>query len=251
MYVYAWCFFIFSFFGWCLEVAYHAIKKGRFVNRGFLSGPICPIYGIGVCLLDLLLGPFNSVILLFLTASLMATALELVIGFIMDKIFECRWWDYSSERWNFHGYVCLKFSLIWGVLCLICAKVIVPVKRLVYLFGHPMSYAALYILISLAFYDLVFSAVRVFKFNHRLELLERISSDASSSLSVGSNFIGNGLYRGTLRLYYEYELVLSLAARLGIRFIDAFPSFRSSRYNEQIRRMKRRLALLEEKSKKR
>lgn len=119
-------FIVWSFIGWAIEVCAHALKMGEYSNRGFLSMPICPIYGFGVLIITILLHPFMDIpILMFICSSLICTAFELFVGVTMKMIFHNVWWDYSDEHFNFKGYICLKTSILWGMGCLIveyCAE---------------------------------------------------------------------------------------------------------------------------------
>lgn len=138
LYQLAWYFLLYSMIGWCLEVIYHAVSQGRVVNRGFLNGPVCPVYGFGMIGLLALTetvgaaleasGAGDNVGFLFLFSSGMglATAVELLAGWALDQIFHARWWDYSKEPFNFHGYICLKFSLLWGLGSVIVIRVVHP-----------------------------------------------------------------------------------------------------------------------------
>ena len=108
-------FFIYGFLGWCTEVAFAAWKERTFVNRGFLNGPICPIYGFGVCSVVYLLKPFESnFILLYISSVILVSALEWLTGFLLEKLFHHKWWDYSNEPFNIKGYICLRFSINLG-----------------------------------------------------------------------------------------------------------------------------------------
>ena len=110
-----WNFFFYGFVGWCAEVAFAAVRQGKFVNRGFLNGPICPIYGIGVSLIIALLNGYKeNLVLLYLASAVLVTLLEWVTGFLLEKLFHHRWWDYSEMPFNIGGYVCPLFSMIWG-----------------------------------------------------------------------------------------------------------------------------------------
>lgn len=120
-------FLIYAFLGWCTEVAYAAFRQGRFVNRGFLNGPVCPIYGFGAVMVIALLTPLKSdVTLMFVCSVLITSVLEYVTGYALDKIFSDKWWDYSDCKFNLNGYICLKFSLAWGIVCLFAVYVIHP-----------------------------------------------------------------------------------------------------------------------------
>lgn len=127
LYTFAWLFIIYSFIGWCAEVAAHAVTKGKFINRGFLNGPYCPIYGFGMVIVIICLTPIeNNWLLLFLGSIALTTVLELVTAFIMEKFFHTRWWDYSNQKFNLDGYICLKYSLVWGIACVVVMKFINP-----------------------------------------------------------------------------------------------------------------------------
>lgn len=113
LYTYLWTFFLFAFLGWCSEVVFAAIRQRRFVNRGFLNGPLCPIYGIGVVAIDFLLRPFQGNLpVLLVGGMLLGSALEYLAGFFLEKLFHQKWWDYSDQPHNLHGYICLKFSIL-------------------------------------------------------------------------------------------------------------------------------------------
>ena len=112
-----WYFYIYGFLGWCSEVAFAAIAHGKFVNRGFVNGPICSIYGFGVMSVLLVLGPLKSSFwLLFGGSVLFTSAIEYLTGWVLEKVFHDKWWDYSKRPLNIKGYVCLEFSVLWGIV---------------------------------------------------------------------------------------------------------------------------------------
>lgn len=106
-----------------MEVAFVAVTAGKVTNRGFLNGPVCPIYGCGMIGVLLALLPVEKNIwLLFLGGMVICSAVELFGGWILDKIFHMRWWDYSDEKFNIGGYVCLAFSFMWGMAVVFAVK---------------------------------------------------------------------------------------------------------------------------------
>lgn len=116
---YSYCilFFIFSFLGWVMEVTLTLITDKKFVNRGFLLGPCCPIYGCGCILLNLLLQNYvNNIIVLFILTMFTCSLLEYITSFLMEKIFKLRWWDYSQMRFNINGRICLETIIPFGLL---------------------------------------------------------------------------------------------------------------------------------------
>lgn len=187
-------FFTYGFLGWCAEVAYAAVKEKRFVNRGFLNGPICPVYGVGVSAVLLLLEPFeNNLVILYVASVIIVTLIEGLTGFALDKIFHHKWWDYSGQPFNIGGYVCPIFSLVWGVACIFIVKVFQPlVYRVAEALPHALGGALIVVLSIVTFADLYVTASGILKFNKRLEMMERIASELRDiSDKMGSNIYEN------------------------------------------------------------
>lgn len=116
-YEYALLFFAGSMLGWLMEVTVKAIQFRRFINRGFLIGPYCPIYGFGVMLMTALLAPMmDSPLSVFIQAMVLCGALEYLTSWAMEKLFHARWWDYSHKRYNLRGRVCADNLLAFGLL---------------------------------------------------------------------------------------------------------------------------------------
>jgi len=110
-------FYIYCFFGWIIESTYVSVCTGNWVNRGFMRGPVIPIYGTGAVIVLFAVIPFRtSPILVFIVGTVAASILEFVTGFVMERIYKVRYWDYSDKPFNLCGYICLFNSLCWGVL---------------------------------------------------------------------------------------------------------------------------------------
>lgn len=121
-------FAFYSFGGWCIEVLYYFKNEHRFVNRGFLYGPFCPIYGCGAVSLVVFLDNYkNNIFILFFLAVLLTSILEYFTGFILEKAFKTKWWDYTDDPFNIHGRVCLLYSLMWGVGEVVIIRIIHPI----------------------------------------------------------------------------------------------------------------------------
>lgn len=121
-------FFFYSAAGWCLETTYCSIGEKRFINRGFLTGPLCPIYGTAALVLIILIyNPFkDNMLVVFLLGIVLCDIVEFFTSLIMEKLFAARWWDYTYELFNLSGRICLKHSLYWGVISIAFVKVIHP-----------------------------------------------------------------------------------------------------------------------------
>lgn len=194
IYYFALYFFVYGFLGWCTEVAYAAVKEGKFVNRGFLNGPICPVYGIGVGVVVQFLKPFEDKwILLYITSTILVTVIEGVTGYLLEKIFHNKWWDYSNQPLNIGGYVCLLFSLIWGVFCVVIVKVIHPlIHKALTLIPLVVGIVIMTALAIALFADLYVTASGILKMNRRLETMEKIASELRDlSDKVGENIYEN------------------------------------------------------------
>lgn len=132
--IYFMLFIIYAFLGWVMECTLGLIQKRKFVNRGFLIGPYCPIYGVGVVSVTLLLSRFSkNIILLFILSTILCGVLEYFTGYIMEKIFNARWWDYSDSKFNINGRVCLDTLIPFGIICV-----------LVICFANPWIFSKLY-----------------------------------------------------------------------------------------------------------
>lgn len=121
-------FFFYSAAGWCLESMYCSIGEKRFVNRGFLTGPLCPIYGTAALVLIILIyNPFrDNPLAVFVLGIILCDIVEFITSYIMEKLFSARWWDYTYEFMNIGGRICLKHTLYWGVISIIFVKTIHP-----------------------------------------------------------------------------------------------------------------------------
>lgn len=121
-------FMIYSIIGWVLEVFYNLIfGDNKLVNRGFLIGPYCPIYGVGCILIVFLLSKYESHPLgLFILSIFLCSVLEYSTSFIMEKIFKARWWDYSTYKFNINGRICLETMIPFGVIACLIVYVINP-----------------------------------------------------------------------------------------------------------------------------
>ncbi|HBJ18745.1 MAG TPA: hypothetical protein DDY70_03240 [Clostridiales bacterium] len=233
-------FMIFAFLGWILEVAFAAVKSGRFVNRGFCNGPVCPSYGAGVAVIYAALGALRDKwILLFLASVLVTSAIELVTGFLMDKLFHTKWWDYSGKKFNIGGYICLRFSLIWGLLCMGVVKLLFPLFDGLYaLIGEHIVFLIEIVFFAVLLVDFAVSVASVIGLNRRLGALDKIAEE----LHRGSDSLGGHVYRGTVAVEEQYTKLATKAQRMARRILDAFPTMSSGKHNEQLTALRERLA---------
>jgi len=196
-------FLIYAFLGWCAEVIYATLKKGKFVNRGFLSGPVCPIYGVGILAVLLILDPLkDNIILLFIGSIILTSVIEFLTGFILEKFFNQKWWDYTEEPFNIKGYICLKFSLRWGVACVVIVNIIHPmILNLLLILPKPIIVIFLVLAFTSLAVDMFFTILAMLKIKKRIN----IEISIAKLIEKESNIIGENLSDGVLVLMKLYE----------------------------------------------
>lgn len=146
-------FIFYSFAGWLIEVLISFIQKRKIINRGFLVGPICPIYGTGALLLPFIVSSVEMPLVIFCVAVVGSAILEYVVSYLMEKIFRVRWWDYTDQPFNLNGRICIGAALSFGVIGVLMLKVITP--ALLGMIGS-LPVAVLYIVAGLLAAWLVF-----------------------------------------------------------------------------------------------
>lgn len=265
-------FAIYAFLGWCVEVAYAALNTGKFVNRGFLNGPVCPIYGFGVVFIIAFLTAIeNDFFVLFIGAVFITSFIEYMTGFVLEKIFHHRWWDYSDMPFNIRGYICLKFSLIWGIASIFVVKVVhAVVYDVVRVIPNLVGIILIAIIIISFLIDFIAAVQTVLKLNVRLKKIEEISVQMRNK----SDILAKEISKNTIelkKLYdensvefkqkheasiveiknkYEKEIVElrskydKLTERRHIlqrRVLKAFPNIKSNRYVGALEELKKKI----------
>lgn len=154
-------FYAYCFLGWCFESTVVSVQQRHFVNRGFLRGPMLPIYGFGATiLLHVSLPLYDRPVELFLASMVAATVFEYVVGVLMETLFKIKYWDYSSHRFQFQGRICLQSSLCWGFLGLILARAIHPPVETIVVWLPFWALIVVDVLLSAAFISDVAVSVR-------------------------------------------------------------------------------------------
>lgn len=125
-------FMTYAFGGWAMEVIISLLQRRKLVNRGFLVGPICPIYGVGALLLSLAVSSDESPLVIFCVAVVGNAVLEYSVSYIMEKLFRVRWWDYTDQPFNLNGRICAESVLAFGVIGVLILKIINPALLALY-----------------------------------------------------------------------------------------------------------------------
>lgn len=174
-------FFLYALLGWIYESTYVSVKKKSLVNRGFLNGPIIPLYGLGATLVYIVFWQYREqYLIVFLGGMILATLLEYITSLTMELIFHAKWWDYSDIKFNFQGRICLIASLFWGLLSLIMIVFIQPktIKLLELIpdkFGVYFSYVISVVFLT----DMTSTIVHMLQLNQLLDELQKMKQEFS------------------------------------------------------------------------
>lgn len=212
-------FFIYSFLGWLWETCYVSAKKRELVNRGFINGPFCTIYGFGALSVYLILKPVSgNLLFLFFGGIAVATALEYVTAVLMESIFHTSWWDYSDKKFNFQGRICLGASLGWGVFTVGLFRVLHPmVEDIVALYSVKAGKIAVCVISAVYVVDFCFSAAAAFRLHERIPAWEQALDEMQGELllkvrnKMASLEDASGMTKDKLREHLDdFELLREL-----------------------------------------
>ena len=206
IYYYFLLFLIYSFIGWLIEVIGKLIEKHKFINRGFLIGPICPIYGHGCLLMILTLSRYkDNPLTLFICAIFICSLLEYFTSYFMEKIFKARWWDYSTKRFNLNGRICAETMIPFGILGTLVICVINPIfEYLLNLFNFETIKITAVVLFIIYLIDNIISLTIMFGFKGTLKTVEK---------------------DGTEEITKKVKKILINKNVLYKRLVEAFPNF--------------------------
>lgn len=209
-----WYFILYSLLGWCVEVVFCTVTTGKLVNRGFLNGPVCPIYGFGMVLVLGALGRFvDQPFVLFLGGMVLTSSVELVGGWALKKFFHTSWWDYSDQPFNIGGYVCLKFSLAWGLCVVFVLRVVHP--ALSTLIGWiPFTLGVVLLIVILLYFiaDTVVTVMTICKLNRNLNVLNTMAAELRRESDAISSGLGKLVLAADERLAEQKQEILEKTA---------------------------------------
>ena len=229
-------FVLYSFVGWCLEVVYALYDDKKFVNRGFLYGPFCPMYGFGALLLIVVLkSSEHNLFLFFILAFVLISVLEYFTGFLLEKVFNTKWWDYSEDFMNIKGRVCLVFSIAWGVGSVIFIKYIHPYfsgkSKFIYTNYGRLFLNLLFIYLII---DFTLTLISIVKLNTILSQIYDVYTEARNKLD---NIKENGFEKIDYEAMFKelkgrYEILFKKMQSQYSRLLEAFPFFTSEKVNK-------------------
>ncbi|MHB8130295.1 MAG: cardiolipin synthase [Mobilitalea sp.] len=232
-------FYIFIFYaalGWVYESCLVSLQKKTFVNRGFLIGPVIPIYGCGALLVYMVFWDFrNNLLLVFVGGICLATLLEYITSLVMELLFHTRWWDYSKYPFNLNGRVCLFISLFWGVLTLLMLHIFQPgINYLLEVISRRMGEMIGYVLIPLFVVDIITAVITTVKFDRIIAKLHVLRQDMTE-------------YIGTTKIFETGEETLKRIANLRMMgvFTEVRASFDTWLHSQKINKQNNNLEIME------
>ncbi|EGT3617400.1 putative ABC transporter permease [Clostridium perfringens] len=241
---------IYSFLGWLCEVIYCYIIDHKFTNRGFLNGPLCPIYGFGAFFVLTFLDEYkNNVILVFILGVIITSVLEYITSFVLEAVFHTKWWDYSEHRFNIHGRVCLLNSTLFGILSVVLVEFINPIiVDFVRKFPEKLVFVITIVLASTIIVDFIVTVHTMIKLNSKLHSLHELSNEFEE---IGVSFIDktekeleitiNKFKHGTSVKEDMLNRLRALRKNnvLQRRLIKAFPNMKHKKYNELLQKLRK------------
>lgn len=167
--LYLFYFFLFAFFGWLMETAYSFVMLGHFTKRGFLYGPLCPLYGYGALILILFLGKYRKhSFKLFVYSAVIFSVFEYITSYVLEVLFHSYWWDYRNDFFNLNGRISIFYSFAWGIIAILFVGHLYPfIKKKASFILSKVSYSLKAFLINSAcviyVVDTILSCVRYFQ----------------------------------------------------------------------------------------
>ena len=248
-------FIFYSFLGWVWETTYCSITAKHFINRGFLNGPIIPIYGFGAVLVMLIVSVFGSLVLptptiafslinilmVFFGGMLLATILEYIVSVILESLFHLKLWDYSKNKFNIKGRVCLKSSLFFGLLSVIFIMIIEPLTTSVTTQIPEMAiYIAAGVIGVVLAVDLTITLSSLLKLNERLRSAEEIINAGVENTLAEAAKIRDTLHE-KIEERIDESLFISRFHYQIRRMAKSYPASISLRHNETWEKLKKQL----------
>lgn len=190
---YVFMFFVFSAIGWAIECTYRSLGERRVINSGFLYGPMCPIYGTGCLVFDICLVPISApiekrIIIVLLLGMVLADAVEYITSYLMEKLFNARWWDYSNNFLNLHGRICFKHTCYWAIFAFAYVYLIAPLYRYALTFiSQEIRTIAVFVILAIFAVDLTFTVKAAADINKLMRKLSGLKSTVLSKTEAIKN----------------------------------------------------------------
>ncbi len=243
-------FFLFGIAGWIYESSYVSIRNKKWINRGFLSGPIIPIYGVGATVVYMAFENYKGrYLLIFFGGIILASILEYVTSFLMEILFHAKWWDYSNVKYNIKGRICLSASIFWGILSVVLTEILGPLAlNLIAFIKRPIGEYIGYIMVIIFLWDITVTVIQTIKldkiFNEvhrtRVAVLEYIENSKLYEIKEGIK-----IKRGNYNLHDLMEKALLLIDKNKVKHNNDYITYYKDKVLiEHISKVKRKVSQL-------
>ena len=224
-------FIIYSFLGWVMESVLKTVVQRKPVNSGFLYGPFCPIYGFGAIIMFLFLDSFKeNIVILFISGFFILSLWEYIVGWGLEKVFNTKYWDYSNNKFNIKGRVCLMNSLFWGFLGVVFTKFIHPfiVEKVDMINTNDLLFFTTVLLIIMIG-DLITSIIKVKNISIKLENLKEITNSIKEKIEEleTKSINKESLQQAIDELKYKQTRIKRKLLKQTNRLKKAFPTMKS------------------------
>lgn len=239
-------FIIYSFFGWIMETTFRSICEKKIINTGFLYGPVCPIYGFGTLIMLIFLERFSeNILVLFIASFLILTFWEYIVGVLLEKIFNTKYWDYSNHKVNFQGRICLTNSIMWGFLGVGFIKFAHPfVQDFINSINPEIMHYIIYVSLLLILIDTAYTIIKIKNIKGTLEKIEDINIEIKEKLKEIRKEKKNKediskierLQKMVKKLRQKQKRIFIRLYRQVSRLKKAFPTIDSNEFREVLNR---------------
>lgn len=224
-------FIIYSFFGWVMESVIKTVVQRKPINSGFLYGPFCPIYGFGAIIMFLFLNNFkDNLILLFIIGFFVLSSWEYIVGWLLEKTFHTKYWDYTNNKFNIKGRVCLMNSLFWGFLGVVFTKYIHPftMEKIDIINTNELILYTI-ILSAIMIIDMIISIIKVNNININLEKLKEVTNSIKEKIDEleAKQISKDSLQQTIEELKYKQTKIKRKLLKQTNRLKKAFPTMKS------------------------
>lgn len=219
-----WLFFTTSFIGWILETVTAAFQQKKFLNRGAVNAPFCVLYGSASVFITIFCQELES-IWLFAGATILATIFEWVAGHLIERLYQEKWWDYSEQKWNLDGYICIKNSLIWGILSYIMIKWgNTFLLKIFHLLSEPIRNLILIVLTVILTLDIFSTVIVITRKNQEVEKWKKVDQWLSRvTLKLSDRIYGHVQTR--MEKAYPKKIIVNRDKENALRFSEIFLLF--------------------------
>lgn len=239
-------FIVYALIGWIYETILCSVRGKRFVNRGFLNGPYCPIYGFGAVFVVSFLKEVTNPVAVFFQSLVLTGILEYITSYLLEKLFGARWWDYSHYKYNLNGRVCLLGAVVFGTMSVILVFFIHPFVSFLVDFIPFWTLTGISVfLFAVLVSDIVVTLVGFVDFDSKLSELSAFVEQKRREFS--DNLSEKRMIKGTNTVYGDFLKKMNFQQR---RMISAFPKYRSTKYNHSLSELKKFIEELKEERRK-